>query len=178
MESQFPHVLTGVVPFTRVHNTLPVGVKEALEFPETFTEYELLVEIWKHFYNMHKIIGQDRKPKLRDGCLKGSKRADDYEFGYTEEDVKLYKVEAEKFYQLFKLRYTCAAVTPYMMKYVDYGSLLMTITPFPVSRMQSEGGEHANYLHNCYYYQHTTRHGGGYRLDPILAILNNTWEKD
>ncbi|KAJ8050589.1 hypothetical protein HOLleu_03851 [Holothuria leucospilota] len=177
MEAQFPHVLTGVVPTTFVRNTLPANVNETLGFPETFTEFELVVKIWKHFYTMHKIISHDSKPKLRDGCLKGSKRTVDYSWGYTEEDISRYSVEAEKFYQLFKLRYTCAGMTPYMMKYVDYGNLLMKSIPFPVGRMQSEGGEHANYLHNCYYYQHTTRHGGGYRLDPILAILNNMWKR-
>ncbi len=35
----------------------------------------------------------------------------------------------------------------------------MDSLPFPIARFQSEGGEHANYEHNTFYYQHTTRHG-------------------
>ena len=53
----------------------------------------------------------------------------------------------------------------------------MSSLPFSVGRFQSEGGEHANYQHNRFYFQHTTRHGGRQKLDPILATLNNTYKQ-
>ena len=49
--------------------------------------------------------------------------------------------------------------------------------PFPLGRFQSEGGEHANYDHNCFYYNHTTRHGGRHKVEPIMAILNNMYKR-
>lgn len=64
-----------------------------------------------------------------------------------------------------------------MMKFIDIVPLLMDTLPFSLGRLQNEGGEHANYLHNRFYYHHTIRHGGSNRVDPILALFNNIYKK-
>lgn len=33
------------------------------------------------------------------------------------------------------------------------------------------------YEHGSYYYNHTTRHGGNFSLDPLLAIFRNMWKR-
>ena len=109
---------------------------------------------------MIAILKSDPIPQLLEGKPEGSLRAEDYRWGYSTEDIKQYKQHAEAFYQLFVLRYTTKQITPYMIKLVDYGGAMMQSLPFSLGCYQSEGGEHANYDHNCYYYNHTTCHGG------------------
>ena len=63
------------------------------------------------------------------------------------------------------------------MKLIDHVPELMETLPFPIARFQSEGGEHASYLHNCFYFQHTTRHGGRVKQDPILSLFQACWNR-
>ena len=80
---------------------------------------------------------------------------------------------AETFYQLFVMRYGASALTPYMMKFIDYGGKFLRDLPIPFCRFQTEGGEHSHYQQQRFYMSHTTRHGGGkYKTDPILFALN------
>lgn len=84
--------------------------------------------------------------------------ASDYVWGYSEDQLNHYKLHAERLYQLFCLRYTYKNLTPYMMKFIDYGLHFMTnLNGIPLNRLSTEGGEHSNCDQNCFYYQHTTR---------------------
>lgn len=125
---------------------------------------------------MITIIKNDPAPVLIDGKINGSLRPEDYTWGYTDLDKKEYLFHAESFYQLYILRYGHANLTPYMMKLIDVGPILMDKLPFSLGRFQAEAGEHANYDHNCFYYQHTTRHGGRQKIDPILSLLRTMWK--
>ena len=63
------------------------------------------------------------------------------------------------------------------MKFIDYASYFMRNLPVTLNRFQTEGSEHMNYDHNCYYYSHTTRHGGTNNTEPLKAIFLNTWRQ-
>ena len=108
---------------------------------------------------------------LRDGALEGSPQPEDYRWGYSEQQKEAYRFHAERFYQLFKLRFSHVRLTPYMMKLVDYGLFFMESLPVPICRFQAEGSEHFNYEHNKFYYSHTTRHGGNTRCEPLKALF-------
>lgn len=87
----------------------------------------------------------------------------------------MFKDHAQRFYHLFKVKYSTAELTPYMIKLIDMGRYFMSNLPFSLGRFQGEGGEHVNYIHNTFYYQHTTRHGGRYNKDPVVAVFNHMW---
>lgn len=173
--TKFPHVLTNVSTSRPLQKQVKKEVREKLGLKEKYTEAEIERDIWGHFYQMCIILKEDPIPKLIEGKVEGSLDPEDYSWGYTEHQKIDYVHHAECFYQLFVLRYTHKNLTPYMVKFIDYAPLFMKELPFSMGRYQSEGGEHANYLHNCFYYQHTTRHGGRQKEDPILAIFNNIW---
>ena len=62
-------------------------------------------------------------------------------------------------------------LTPYMIKFINYVPYFLENSRIPLCRFETEGGEHGNYEHNLFYYQHTTRHGGSHRIDPVKALL-------
>ncbi|KAJ8019105.1 hypothetical protein HOLleu_42516 [Holothuria leucospilota] len=126
---------------------------------------------------MVTILKSDPYPELLEGKMEGSRKAEDYAWGYLQSDITQYIKYAECFYQLFVLRYTFTNLTPYMMKLIDLAPLLMERLPFSLGRFQSEAGEHANYERNCFYYQHTTRHGGLQKIDPIVSIFRNMYKR-
>lgn len=173
----YPHVLAGVTSERVISNTLHPLVKAKLKLKNSYTELELSKEIWGHFFNMHKLLNRDREPVLKDSGPKGSTQPADYKWGYNDDDIQNYILHAETFYQLFCLRFNFKFFTPYMMKYIDYGAVLMKELPCSLSRFQAEGEEHANYMHNCFYYQHTMRHGGQHSTDPVLSVLNNVFKR-
>lgn len=174
-KTKFPHVLANVSTSRPLQKQMKKEVREKLGLKERYTEAEIEREIWDHFYKMCIILKEDPIPKLIEGKVEGSLDPEDYSWGYTECQKIDYVQHAECFYQLFVLRYTYKNLTPYMVKFIDYAPIFMKKLPFSMGRYQSEGGEHANYLHNCSYYQHTTRHDGRQKEDPILAIFNNIW---
>lgn len=178
-EKEYPHVMHNVCSKNKIKKVLPPNVRNALELKEEYTELELVVAIWENFYSMIGIIKSDPVPCIKDGRIAGSLNPDDYSFGYRDGDIKRYVKHADCFYQLFKLRYTCCDLTPYMMKFVDIAPLLMSSLPFSVGRFQSEGREHTNYQHNRFFFQHTTRHGGrpNHKYDPLLQILCNMYKR-
>ena len=90
-------------------------------------------------------------------------------YSYSDSDIDEYIIQAEKFYQLYTFRYGYQQVTPYMMKFIDVVPHLMKALPCTLGRFQSQGGEHANYQHARYYFQHTTRHGGANKSDPLAV---------
>lgn len=59
------------------------------------------------------------------------------------------------------------------MLYVDHVPKLMSSLPYSLARFMTQGGEHANYRDNNYFYNHTTRHGGQKSVlqDPAYATL-------
>ncbi|KAJ8042552.1 hypothetical protein HOLleu_13637 [Holothuria leucospilota] len=177
MSDIYPHILTNVCSQRIIKNTLSRSVQEHLQLCNDFSVFQLVQQIWKHFFEMYDILRKDPQPTLKVASREGSLDPSDYLFGYTDSDKSSYKFHAECFYQLFKLRYTYKELTPYMMKFIDVAPLLMKSLPFSLGRLQNEGGEHANYLHNRFYYHHTTRHGGVNRVDPILALFNNMYKR-
>ena len=167
----FPHVLSGVVKKRKANLQVRSEVQKLLCLNDTLTEYEHVQLIWDHFYHMSMILLKDPLP------VGASDDHTEFEWGYTEADMMQYKEHAEIFYQLFCARYTAKSLTPYMMKLIDHVPELMRTLPFPIARFQSEGGEHVNYQHNCFYYQHTTRHGGRGNPDPLVAIFQSMWNR-
>lgn len=107
---------------------------------------------------------KDSSPALNDPSRAGSLIPNDYTFGYTSKDISDYLFHANN-------------LTPYMIKFVDIAPLLVDSLPFSLWRLQNEGGEHVNYLHNQFYFQHTTRHGGKNRVDPSLALFNSIYKR-
>ncbi|KAJ8028319.1 hypothetical protein HOLleu_30522 [Holothuria leucospilota] len=175
-EKDFPHVLTNVSTNRPLGRQLLEAVQRKLSLRGMYTEAVVEKDIWFHFYKMFTILKNDPAPILVEGKQEGSLNPEDYIWGYTEQQKESYVHHAECFYQLFVLRYTSKNLTPYMVKFIDYGPIFMEQLPFSMGRYQSEAGEHANYLHNCFYYQHTTRHGGSQKSDPVLAIFSNMWK--
>ncbi|KAJ8035492.1 hypothetical protein HOLleu_22741 [Holothuria leucospilota] len=174
--ADFRNVLHNVLSDIQIHVNLMPHVKNFLKLPPSFTEYELVSSIWKHFYHMVEILKVDNAPVLKDGKHVGSVDPQDYTWGYTEDDKRLFKYHAEYFYQAFKLKYSAQEFTPYMIKLVDMGQYFIHHLPLSLGRFQAEGGEHVNYMHNSFYYHHTTRHGGKNQQDPIVAIFRNMWK--
>ncbi|KAJ8019772.1 hypothetical protein HOLleu_41495 [Holothuria leucospilota] len=168
-------ILHNVLSRSSIPNSIPKHVNDFLKLPATFTEYDLVSHIWNSFYNMIIILKVDREPTLINPELLGSLDPNDYHWGYTEEDKVNFKFYSELFYQTFRLKYTASELTPYMVKLIDYGYHFMNTLPCSIGRFQAEGGEHLNYIHNNFYYQHTTRHGGKFGKDPVLATFSHMW---
>jgi hypothetical protein len=163
-EQEYPHVLSGVVGTQKIKlNAIPTTVREKLDLPCDFTEFDLVSRIWYHFYSMHLIAVEDKKS------------ANSNSDPYSEDEILKYKFHAETFYQLFVHRYGFKELTPYMMCYIDHIPQLMRRLPFSVGRFVAEGGENTNYFHQKFFYHHTTRHGGRQQIDPIKSIFHNMW---
>ncbi|KAJ8018627.1 hypothetical protein HOLleu_43290 [Holothuria leucospilota] len=177
LEHRFPHVLHNVSSSRLIATKLSSATRAKLSLKLQYTHKEIEKEIWDNFYMMVTILKSDPYPELLEGKLEGSKKAEDYAWGYSQSDITQYIKYAECFYQLFVLRYTFTNLTPYMMKLIDLAPLLMERLPFSRGRFQSEAGEHANYEHNCFYYQHTTRHGGLQKIDPIVSVFRNMYKR-
>ena len=166
----YPHILSGVIKQRKMKLPLSHNLKQRLGFLDSYTEYELAVQIWEHFYEMTLILLKDPLPyNSRDGT--------DFQWGYSTADRMNYIMHAEKFYHLFCSRYTYKQLTPYMIKLIDHVPELMLKLEFPLARFQSEGGEHLNYQPNCFYFQHTLRHGGQGKPDSIVALLQASWNR-
>ena len=122
---------------------------------------------------MYTILRTEPPKTLKPGCPVGSRLSDDYFWEYDASTLATYKLQAEICYQLFSMRYSHDALTPYMMKFVDYGGKFLRDLPIPFCRFQTEGGEHSHYQQQPFYMNHTTRHGGKNKTDPILAVLRH-----
>ncbi|KAJ8026154.1 hypothetical protein HOLleu_33914 [Holothuria leucospilota] len=178
---KYPHVLHNVCSKKLISNSLPKEVKQKLKLQDSYTDFDLVATIWQHFYAMVQILRHDPPPSecLNHTEMKGSTCVTDYTFGYSDGEKEQYKLHAESFYQLFKLRYTTSNLTPYMMKLIDHAPTFMSALPFSLGRFQAEGGEHTNYLHNRYFFAHTTRGGGASNrvYDPMLCTMCNMYKR-
>ena len=167
----YVHALHNVVGNRKVDLQIPIAVKEKLNITGPFNEYQLVLGIWNQFHLLTEILLKDPLPGKHPDDMSLEER-EAYTWGYSEDD-KLNYVS-----HLFCMRYSAKSVTAYMIKLVDHVPQLMNILPFPVSRFQSEGGEHANYERSSFYHCHTTRHGGRRRNpDPIYALLQASWNR-
>lgn len=178
LEEEYPHVLANVLVSQKVTITpIRPDIIKKLGLEEQYTELNLVETIWNHFRDMMAILQREPEPRLKQNCCEGSLKESDYYWGYTEEEINSYIQHADSFYQLYTWRYTHRALTPYMMKLVDNAPYFMKNSPFPLSRFQAEGGEHANYEHGRFYFEHTTRHGGRCKPDPILSQLRSIFKR-
>ena len=175
-ENIMPHVLNNVVGTEDVELNLSLEILNHLGLPKTLSEFNLVKTIWDSFFGMIQIIEKDTRI-LKDGKPEGSVFPSDYTWGCSESDVKKYEIFAETFFQLDKLRYGAQCLTPYMIKFINYVPHFLRHSEIPLCRFQTEGGEHGNYDHNLFYYQHTTRHGGKHRNDPIKALLCSIFKR-
>ena len=171
-----PHVLHNVVGNEDGVLNLSLDIYNHLGLPKNFSEFNLVKTIWDSFFGMIQIIEKDTW-FLKDGKPKGSLSPSDYTWGCSENDVKKYEIFAETFLQLYKLHYGAECLTPYMIKFINYVPYFLRHSEIPLCSFQTEGGEHGNYDHNLFYYQHTTRHGGKHRSDPIKALLCSIFKR-
>ena len=175
--NDYPHVLHNVVP----KRELPTVTQNKIRayFPElsSITEYGVASQIFDTIFHMYTVLKEEPQPVLLDGKPNGSLRPEDYSWGYDHDTKARYKDLAEQFYQLCCARYSWKNLTPYMIKFINYAHNFMTYLPFPLSRFQTEGGEHLNYVHSSYYFKHTTRHGGNSKVDPQFTLLLAMYRK-
>ena len=176
-ENDFPHVLENVVSNRPLLYNFPDNIKDYIGAQDIATENDAVNKMWECVFNKYVVLKDDPPPKLLLGKPDGSLHPEDYSWGYSQPTKMLYKRHAECFYQLFCKRYTWRSMTPYMVKFIDYARFFMEYSEFPMSRFQAEGGEHLNYVHNCFYFQHTTRHGGKVKIDPHFSLLSTMYRK-
>ena len=190
-DSEHPHVLSNVLSSTSQYPLqLPQSVLQHLDLPATLSDFELVSLIWSSFHYMFSLLKSEPNipsdpddPSLHDVQMntdcnevsEGTAATKIPQWHYTEEQKTLYKFHAERFYQLYKYRYKYPNLTPYMMKFIDYAPYFMSNLPVPLNRFQTEGSEHMNYDHTCYYFSHTTRHGGLNSTEPLKALFLNMW---
>ena len=176
MEEKFPHPLHNIIGVRIVKIPLRDSVRKFLELPKEMPELQLVMSIWESFHYMFKTLKFEPEPSNFTGCLSDSSQCQ-FSWGYSPEQKRLYKFHAERFYQLYCLRYTHHHLTPYMMKFIDYAPYFIENLPVPLNRFQTEGSEHMNYDHNCFYYNHTTRHGGKNKVEPLKALFLHMWRR-
>ena len=172
MEGMYPHVLKNVL-FAREATAIniPKSARQYLDLPDKMTDFQWVSFIWESMHQMLSILKSDPDPVLLEGREEDSKCPSDCKWGYSQDAIKSYTFHAEQFYQLFCARYTWENLTLYMCKLVDYGVQFMKDLPVPLVRFQAETGEHSNYLHGNYFYQHTTRHAATKIAIPCFQFL-------
>ena len=141
------------------------------------SELQTVAMIWESFHFMFKMLKSEPEPRVSNPDISSSTDNQPLLWGYSPEQKSQYKFHAERFYQLFCVHYSYSKLTPYMMKFIDYGPYFMENLPVPINRFQTEGSEHMNYDHNCFYYNHTTRHGGKNRVEPLKALFLHMWRR-
>jgi hypothetical protein len=104
-----------------INNDLHQVVRNYIQLPDEFTKFSLVSLIWDSLYEMYIILRKEPDHKLKVGHPEGSELSDDYTWEYEASFLDRYKHAAEKYYQLFTLRYGAKELTPYMIKLVDYG---------------------------------------------------------
>ena len=172
--------MTNVLATRMINITLPNHVRTLLKLPAQIPELEFVRLMWESMYVMlDTLMSEPALPHecLRDSALEGSPQPEDYRCCYSDLQKEAYKFHAERFYQLFKLRFTHERLILHKMKLVDYGLYFMESLPVPLCRFQAEGSEHFNYEHNRFYYGHTTRHGGNTRCEPLKALFLHMWRR-
>ena len=178
MENRFPHPLHNVISKRRkVKINFSKSVRASLQLPDEMSELQTVAMIWESFHFMFKMLKSEPEPRVSNPEISSSTDNQPLLWGYSPEQKSQYKFHAERFSQLFCVHYSYSKLTPYMMKFIDYGPYFMENLPVPINRFQTEGSEHMNYDHNCFYYNHTTRHGGKNRVEPLKALFLHMWRR-
>ena len=143
-ESRFPHILHNVMPKTNFTCKLLHHIVEYCQLPDELNHFQTVAMIWESLHIMFDILKTepgDPESHLLEGAPEGSNHTKDYLWGYTAEQRDTYKFHAERFYQLFCMRYSFRNLTPYMLKFIDYAPLFMTTVTvqFPICHFQTEG---------------------------------------
>ena len=153
-------------------------LQAALKWPtDTISTYDLEKAIWDAHWKLHTLARKDPDPRkdksrLKPGAQKGSSDARDYHFGLLEEDISEYVRLADLFHGLMLFRYGNSRLYPYLMTRVDFVPILLRELPFhSLFRCSTEGGEHCHYLHQCFYYSHSSRGGGLEQGRPSACSL-------
>ena len=171
------HVLNNVVGTDDVELNLSLEILNHLGLPKTLNEFNLVKTIWDSFFGMIQITEKDTFI-LKDGKQEGSVFPFDYTRGFSESDVKkIWNICWNVLPTFYWLRYGAQCLTPYMIKFINHVPHFLRHSEIPLCHFQTEGGEHENYDHNLFYYQHTTRHGGKHHNDPIKALLCSIFKR-
>ena len=161
-EDEYPHVLSNVVSSTPLPDSSQDALTDYFDITPIST-FDVVKKIWDCVYEMFTILRMEPEPLLREGKPQGSLRPDDYSWGYSPDTKAEYKKHAGCFYKLKCTHYTCANITPYMIKFIDYARYFMDKLNSLLCRFQSEGGEHLNYCHSSIF-KHT-------ETDPQFSYL-------
>ena len=171
----YQHALRNVCRRDRtIKVNLPTAIRRTLNLGDSYVEEEFVILLWTSFWKMVCILRKDAMP-ASSGKIPTLEEIGNHSWGYAEADVSEYRHQAEIFYQLFCLRHGAASLTPYMIKLIDHAPQLMTKLPFPLARYMSEGAEHLNYYDSKFFHRKTTRNGGKYRADTMLASMHHRW---
>jgi hypothetical protein len=143
--SPYPHILYNVASHNSFTTPLPVALQKALGLESrTISEYDLENQIWRVNWELHLLSRKDPVPS--------TDHLDSPRFGLTPEEIEKYIALADLFHGLLLHRYGSTGLYPYVMKRVDVMPILLKELPFhSLFRFSTEGGEHAHYLHQCYF---------------------------
>ena len=178
-EASYQHVLDGVSKAINLPKPLPSGLQQALQWPtSSITEYECEVLLWEHHFNMHEVNRMDPTPVLVNKDKEGSLDPNDYVFGVSSEKIDSYVKSADIFHGLMCFLYGSDALTPYMMKCVDFVPVFLKSLPFhSMMRMSTEGGERMHYMHQQRFFQHSSRGGGWTYQDSLLNVFHHMYRQ-
>ena len=169
------NVLPSDVPYRRAKKSIPHSLTEFLEIDPEISHKEIIQLLWRYIWKMYKMLSAEPF-RLKEGAIDGSTQEGDYEFGYTEEDIKSYCNLADKFHRLFLFLYDFKDLTSYMMKMIDVAPCMMRQLPYhSLMRTCTESGEHKHYENSGIFYHHTPRGGGKYHPSVLLLIFERQW---
>ena len=165
-----PHVLKGVVSEEEFDTGLSRLVLQTIGLNSSkMTHLQCVSFIFDGFYQMYKILSTEPQPVQKPGTPSGSRRPDDYVWGYSPDQFANFLMYKERVIQLYAIRYV-KPPSPYMIMMIDHGMQLME-NSIPFSRMTTESGEAKNYSNNTFYIFHTTKNGCGVNKNPLYKIL-------
>ena len=141
------------------------SVRLELKLPTAMTEYDLVKLLWESLHHMLMVLRTEPNEECRG--LNGAP--------YSIEVLHNFLFHAERFYQLFTVRYNGALrMTPYQIKLVDYSHFFMVTLPVPMNRLSTQGSENFNHSMSQYYFEHTTQDGGHEKSKrPTREILRS-----
>ena len=170
-EDDDSHVLHNVVSrrIVVLQGRFKESVRIELKLPSAMTEYDLVKLLWESLY--HLLIVLRTEP---DDACRGINGAP-----YSFEVLQNFQFHAERFYQLFCVRYNGASrMTPYQIKLVDYSHFFMITLPVPLNRYSTQGSENFNHEMSRFCHEHTTTFGGHEKSKrPTREVLRNSFFK-
>lgn len=166
LSNHYNHILDNFVWRNVFPTPFPAALKQSLNWPTNVTENDLEKEIWKIHWELHPLRRNDPDPHIK---IPGGTNLS---FGLTEDDIKWYTVVADQFHRLLLYQYGSSGLYPYAMKRKDTVLVLLKELPFHgLFRCSTEGGEHAHYLHQCLFYDHSSHGGGWVKEDLVLTTF-------